>query len=150
MLIWLVHRPGSSRCYLSAALCYLQNRANCRKSKIHNWTQILIHGHTNLQTGPLGVALWRRIARSGTCRRRYTQIGLNRLGLYRMSSGARYTDKPKLITPSELISTLPSAFEQGLASGDLLFFESTTSKHSENGIEVNLRPYLLQSTRLCP
>jgi hypothetical protein len=54
-----------------------------------------------------------------------------------MPPDIRNTDDPRLITPSELISALPSAFEQGLANGDLLFFESTTSKHSENGIQVS-------------
>lgn len=57
-----------------------------------------------------------------------------------MSSSTRYIDNPTLITPSELISALPSTFEQGLSNGDLFFFESTSSKHTENGIEVNLRP----------
>ena len=46
------------------------------------------------------------------------------------------TDTPAIITPEELVASLPEAFERGLKSGHLLFFDSTTTTHKEAGIDV--------------
>ncbi|KAF8308367.1 hypothetical protein DL93DRAFT_2064028 [Clavulina sp. PMI_390] len=62
----------------------------------------------------------------------------------------RFIANPPLITPSELITSLPQAFEKGLESGDLLFFESTVTKHAENGVDFEIRkcPALLHKPTL--
>jgi len=44
--------------------------------------------------------------------------------------------------PSEVIDIVPSAYEKGLASGDLLFFPSSVHHVEENGIKYEIR--------LCP
>jgi len=43
---------------------------------------------------------------------------------------------------SAIIKKLPEAFEKGVASGDLLFFPSTTVKHTENEVEVRYYMHL--------
>lgn len=53
-------------------------------------------------------------------------------------SNSKFTHTPTRITPTELIAALPAAFERGTESGDLLFFESTVSTHTESGIDVRL------------
>lgn len=60
----------------------------------------------------------------------------------------RYIDNPTLITPKELLASLPKAFERGLESGELLFFESTTHPHAEDGIDVRF-PLLSCSVYQC-
>ncbi|KAF5370748.1 hypothetical protein D9758_001877 [Tetrapyrgos nigripes] len=43
---------------------------------------------------------------------------------------------------SEIIDSIPSSYEKGLASGDLFFFPSSVHHHEENGIDYEIR--------LCP
>lgn len=40
------------------------------------------------------------------------------------------------MSPTDIIAKVPSCYEKGLSSGDLLFFKSSVHKHTELDIEV--------------
>ncbi|KAH9859105.1 ATP adenylyltransferase-domain-containing protein [Lenzites betulinus] len=74
-------------------------------------------------------------------------LGASSSAAISISSTSTSSHKPKaarstMYAQDAIIAKLPEAFDKARASGDLLFFPSTVHKHSEHGVEFEIR--------LCP